>query len=403
MKQPLQISPLPSLRTLALFFSFQLLLLSLSFGQTTLLQESFETDGEGSRYTSNTFNDATFSDVWERTNSNPHPYHGTTITAGTRDGSFYWAGEDIESELGTGNYGVVTLGAVNISGYTDLSVSVALGISRFGQDRWESNDYIIVESNIDNAGWNIIGLFGGNNLTLGGALREDTDLSIGTFGPFGTEVTGTFSDFSFTIAGTGSSLQVRVRVKCNGTEEPGFDNIRIVGTETLPVELLDFSGEMVGTTLQLNWQTASELNNEGFEIERSPNGESWETIGFVAGTGTSSESTEYSFLDSSPIAGESYYRLRQIDFDGNYSYSKRILVEPSPDQTLSFYPNPVRHTLHLSGIEATQISILDLTGKLLFQVPGTQAEIDLSHLPNGLYFLRWQGNNRTWTKKIIKE
>ncbi|MEM7370437.1 MAG: hypothetical protein AAF587_17640, partial [Bacteroidota bacterium] len=203
---------------------------SLSFAQVTLLQESFETDGETSRYTSNSFNNPALSDVWDRTDQNPAPYHSQTITAGTRDGSWYWAGEDVFSGLG-GSDAFVTLNAFNVSGFSSLDVQIALGISRFGQGRWENDDFMIVEYNMDAAGWNIIGLFRGNNPTngLGGALFQDTDNSTVSFGPFGTEVTGTFADFTLPIPVTGTSIQIRVRTNCNGSEEPGFDNIRLRG------------------------------------------------------------------------------------------------------------------------------------------------------------------------------
>ncbi len=212
----------------AVFLHFQ------STAQVTLLQESFETDGEASRYTSNPFDNINLQDFWGRTDMNPAPYHQQAITAGTRDGSWYWAGEDVQSTLRfdiNSKDGFVTLNAINVSSYHSLDVQVALGISRFAEVRWENDDYIMVEYNMDNTGWNIIGLFAGNNSTagFGGQLRQDTDNNLATFGPFGTLVTGAFADFTFPVPVTGNSLQVRIRTNCNDMQELGFDNIRIRG------------------------------------------------------------------------------------------------------------------------------------------------------------------------------
>ncbi|MEM7375389.1 MAG: T9SS type A sorting domain-containing protein [Bacteroidota bacterium] len=214
--------------------------MSISIGQTTLLQESFETDGETLRYTSNSGDDATLSDIWDRTDQNPHPYHAVGITSGTLDGSWYWIGEDVFSLL-AGADAFVSLNALNVSGQSNLDVQIAIGMSRFGQNRWENDDYFLIEYNMDGAGWNIIGLFTGDNpgAALGGALKLDTDNNPATFGPFSTtEVTGTFVDHTFSIPATGNSLEVRVRTNCNGSEEIGFDNIRIRGimsTNSAPV------------------------------------------------------------------------------------------------------------------------------------------------------------------------
>ena len=257
------------------FFSLFFALASVSLGQVTLYSESFETDGEGSRYTSNTFNNAALSDVWERTNQNPHPYHSTGIASGTEDGTFYWAGEDIQSTLGTATDAFVELDPVSVSGFSSLDVQIALGISRFGQNRWENDDYIIVEYNMDNTGWNIIGLFMGNNAAtaVGGQLRQDTDNNIATFGPFGTEVTGTFADFTFPVGVTGNNIEVRVRTNCDGSEEPGFDFIRIRGiasSNNAPV-LANIEGSTItfnegGSAVQVT-NTITVTDNDDVNIE----------------------------------------------------------------------------------------------------------------------------------------
>jgi len=206
-------------------------------GQTTLLQESFETDGEVSRYTSNSGNTGgqmpAGNDIWDRTSLNPAPFHANAITAGTRDGSWYWAGEAVsDAALNGGADGFLTLNPINVSGFSSLDMQIALGMSRFGQARWERNDVLRMEYNMDGAGWVIFGLLGGNNAIddfSGGELAVNTSNNEGIYGPYGTVINETFQDLTFSIPTTGTSLQIRIRGTFLGTEELAFDNIRVRG------------------------------------------------------------------------------------------------------------------------------------------------------------------------------
>ena len=126
-----------------------------------------------------------------------------------------------------------------------------------------------------------------------------------------------------------------------------------LGNSVTPVELVSFSANTSNSKVILNWITATELNNSGFEVERtaSPNpsqrGEQsnfhWNAIGFVSGNGTTSESHSYSFSDENISSGYYSYRLKQIDFDGYFTYSNEVEVDLSLPQTFSLeqnYPNP---------------------------------------------------------------
>ena len=116
----------------------------------------------------------------------------------------------------------------------------------------------------------------------------------------------------------------------------------------IPVELTSFTANVINKTVRLNWITATELNNSGFEIERmsiltSQVSNSWEKIGFVTGNGTSTEVSTYSFVDNHPAQGKNYYRLKQIDFDGSFEYSNIIEVDfilPIEFSLEQNYPNP---------------------------------------------------------------
>ncbi|MGI4865295.1 MAG: discoidin domain-containing protein [Janthinobacterium lividum] len=119
--------------------------------------------------------------------------------------------------------------------------------------------------------------------------------------------------------------------------------LQVYGTITpLPVTLTSFSATPQGTGVAVNWGTASEKNNAGFEVERSANGTDFAKLTTVAGTGTTQNSHTYSYLDAAPLSTISYYRLKQIDLDGTVAYSPVVAVQPAATSiaALSIYPNP---------------------------------------------------------------
>ncbi|MEM7367840.1 MAG: T9SS type A sorting domain-containing protein, partial [Bacteroidota bacterium] len=118
---------------------------------------------------------------------------------------------------------------IGIAGLADITIEVLLGKSRDGEARWENDDQVRIEYSIDNGPFQIAGLFTGNNPAagVGGELLEDTDQNPGTFGPFGTALTDVFTNFSWTVQGSGTNLEFRVVVLSNGTEEVAFDKICI--------------------------------------------------------------------------------------------------------------------------------------------------------------------------------
>ena len=134
-------------------------------------------------------------------------------------------------------------------------------------------------------------------------------------------------------------------------------------TSVLPVELVTFNGYATTKGSRLTWQTASEKNNEGFEIQRSFNGRDWKNIGFVLGKGTTQESQTYQFVDQQPKDGINYYRLKQIDFDGRSDYSNIVNVEYQTTQSkLQIYPNPVKDELNIIGGQG-QATIYNMLGQ----------------------------------------
>ncbi len=139
----------------------------------------------------------------------------------------------------------------------------------------------------------------------------------------------------------------------------------------LPIELVDFTAKLLANeTVQLDWQTATEINNMGFEVQRSKNARDWESLGFVEGAGNSEELLTYSFVDAKPNIGFNYYRLQQFDFDGTTSFSTVEVVKLQSDWEI--YPNPTKDGLvnldfSTSQNEPIQISVYDIKGAEVYR------------------------------------
>jgi hypothetical protein len=170
-----------------------------------------------------------------------------------------------------------------------------------------------------------------------------------------------------------SGKQIKLRFALwsdGGTERDGWyvDDINIYNYGTLPVELTSFTANAVNNTVKLNWKTATELNNIGFEVQRSRELNSfiggWKTIGFVKGSGTSVSGREYSFKDINPIQGKQYYRIKQNDANGTFTIYGPVEANNLSNIILSLeqnYPNPfnpstmIKYTLPAAGIVTIKI------------------------------------------------
>jgi hypothetical protein len=178
----------------------------------------------------------------------------------------------------------------------------------------------------------------------------------------------------------------------------------------LPVTWLTFDGNYLGEAIQLSWSTGSEENNSHFEVERSLDGSDWEVINTVTGAGTSSQVNTYQSIDENPHQTINYYRLKQIDFDGAFDYSKTIVMskELSKSFNLNVFPNPAKDHITVSWSKSHRngrLEITDLNGRVL-QSLGTDQEgnmhrFDLSNYDQGVYFVRFATDNFTSTKKVV--
>lgn len=192
-------------------------------------------------------------------------------------------------------------------------------------------------------------------------------------------------------------------------------------TATLPSEPLfvswtDFKGFANGESNQLDWWVAVEVNNKKFEIQRSDNGLIFDKIGEIKGAGNSTTKTKYSYVDYIPKSQGYYYRIKQIDFDGKYSYSKIIYVGRNESSTEKLdavlFPNPVKDWLQINLNKTVRneinISVFNLSGYLLVseRFEGSDAikleSSDLSSLKRGTYFVLIETAKEKLVKKLVK-
>ncbi len=176
----------------------------------------------------------------------------------------------------------------------------------------------------------------------------------------------------------------------------------------LPVELLYFNVTTSNSFSNLRWSTLSETNNSHFEIEHKTSNSIFRKIGEVAGNGTTLDWNDYSFTHS-PSPGINYYRLKQVDFDGTYSYSEVISMDNSSKSKLSLYPTVVTERLTITNLEndgIQQVNFFDISGKKVKEFnlePGQfNYDFDVSSLPSGHYFLNLKNDHETTTLRFIK-
>lgn len=181
----------------------------------------------------------------------------------------------------------------------------------------------------------------------------------------------------------------------------------------LPVSLTAFNATLTNGQTQLKWATASEKNNDRFEIERSLNGRTFEAIGSVKGNGNASAVINYAFADAKPAPGTNYYRLKQVDFDGTFAYSKIVTVKnnQSAQPELTIYPVPATSeiTVSLSGNAAVEnVKIFNLNGNLVKEMTAgaknqLEVNVPISELPAGYYVVQVTSPATTLTRKIVKQ
>ncbi len=173
----------------------------------------------------------------------------------------------------------------------------------------------------------------------------------------------------------------------------------------LPLELVAFSAHCENEEVVLQWSTANELQNDYFTIENSLNALDWQTAATIDGAGTSTELTNYTWIDPSNPGRDMYYRLSQTDYNGektvhNMLYLKNCLLAGS---SLSIYPNPAKNIVTiLTGEKIHQIRVMDPGGKAInVPIDYQYKQIDFSHMPNGVYFIQISTLKETFNEKVV--
>jgi hypothetical protein len=189
------------------------------------------------------------------------------------------------------------------------------------------------------------------------------------------------------------------------------------------VELTSFAASLSGSSVKLNWITATETNNAGFEILRfAQNDNEWETIGFVSGFGTTTEPKSYSFTDDlsrlrdNVTTGKYKYRLKQIDYDGTFEYSNEVEVEVNllPKEYIIYqnYPNPfnpvTKIKFSLPKQTRLKINLYNVLGELvqtitegLYEAGNYEAELNAQALPSGIYIYKFESSEFVQSKKVM--
>jgi hypothetical protein len=181
----------------------------------------------------------------------------------------------------------------------------------------------------------------------------------------------------------------------------------------LPVTLVKFNGQKDEMSAKLAWSTVSEKNSSVFNIERSFDAKDFETIGGLDARGNSNSLVNYSFVDETAFISSPevvYYRLKMIDRDGSFEYSKTIAVRAEDElntPTVKVYPNPFKSEVIVENVptEAEEIKVMDLSGRVVFtqQIINSEGTIQVNlpvSLENGIYFMMFNGGSKELIKLI---
>lgn len=243
---------------------------------------------------------------------------------------------------------------------------------------------------------------------------------------FTSAVVGSCSSQSFTFPGSGSGLYEDIGSSSTDgfSRERSYDGSDIWqsggsgtfassnGPILLPVELVNFEAHYNLGLVNLNWITATENNNDYFIIERSRDGISFNELLKVDAIGNSVKQSNYQSKDDAPLLGISYYRLKQVDENGNYTFSTMVSIESEQNRTtedFAIYPNPSLDGIfkihsQVMDLVGSDLQVFDASGQLILKTTLEQKNetLDLSELVNGMYLILIETGGSVYYKKIIK-
>jgi hypothetical protein len=253
-----------------------------------------------------------------------------------------------------------------------------------------------------------ISVSGGATITGGTGSSPATKV----LGSLAEQTGSTTSWTDFTVTFTTAAGQHSADIIFYDTQGGGcgndfaFDEFKVVGKlyTPLPVTLIDFNADKEGDLVKLAWSTATEINNDYFLVEKSKNSIDFIAIESLKGAGNSQSILNYETIDHSPYNGVSYYRLKQVDYDGTVSYSKIEAVNFNGDGKITIYPNPGTGFFNIQGLATeSEITVDNPLGQtiLIKRSFSDSSEIDLSSQPSGVYFIKVNNGNISTSTKII--
>lgn len=196
-----------------------------------------------------------------------------------------------------------------------------------------------------------------------------------------------------------------IRLTEQGPQDKGgtfVANILVDFMSPLPVSLLNFTARQAAQDVVLEWQTASETNNMGFEIQQSQDGKQWKSIHFTEGKNTTSVLSSYDFTTGNILSDGFYFRLKQLDYNGDFSYSRIVYLKNNSTEDIRVIQKANGHQLEIMGVVNPELSLFDMQG---IQLKHLQSQdMNIEDLPNGLYILAInQESNSPKTVRILKQ
>jgi hypothetical protein len=223
---------------------------------------------------------------------------------------------------------------------------------------------------------------------------------------------------------TGGTQSLFIADNLSGDKKLTFNSVSLTGSKyvavmngavaSLPVEILYFEGKRLGSYVMLEWETMAEINNDYFIVEKSTDGENWEELLTVAGQGNTSEQTYYSQIDVNGCAGVCYYKLIQVDYDGQTEEIKVISLQTEGKTTefnISVSPNPISQTANIAFTAPEggvfSLSVTTQTGQLLYSSKtmgnkgNNHISFDASMLSSGSYYFILEDENGNRTQQLV--
>lgn len=210
---------------------------------------------------------------------------------------------------------------------------------------------------------------------------------------------------SYTVVAEDDMNGNQYRVNVSNSEGAVISDAGAINVITpLPVQLIRFDLVKENNTVVLSWATATEINNKGFEVERSSNGRQWHTIATVASQaadGNSIELKNYTAKDAKPLNGLNIYRLKQLDHDGQFNFSGVLKIHLEQEELVFIYPNPAQYKLFLKGIEkAAEVRIINVNGRIVKTIIALD-EINIADLAAGTYTVQVVVNGQLTERKLV--